>query len=85
MTISTPQPAYVDETQRVVEEALATDESAFKLVPTPADWLNVRWQDRDRRVLECPVCFSIVSQSAVDEHTNWHEKLANILQMLAGN
>jgi len=90
MTISTPQPEYITETHEVVDEALeqreqpASSEEHFKLVPTPADWMNARWHNQAQHLIECPLCYTAVVDSAIDEHTAWHQKLLDIVQLLAG-
>lgn len=89
MTISTPQPEYISETHEVVDEALeqreddSTQES-FKLVPTPGDWMGAN-REQDTDMIECPVCQTPVRFMAVDSHTAWHQTLANIIALLAGN
>jgi hypothetical protein len=32
----------------------------------------------------CPICHAPVYTVEIDQHTKWHEKLAEILQLIAG-
>lgn len=84
MSITTPQPEYVNTTQEVVEEALEPDSGTehFKLVPTPADWMAAN-RDSDPDMIQCPLCFSSIRFMAIDSHTAWHQKLLDIVLLLA--
>lgn len=81
MTISTPQPDYIDDTQQVVEEALdpAPTEEHIKLVPTTGDWLGAK---TDAFMIVCPLCASAIYQDDVDKHTAWHQKLLDLFLMI---
>lgn len=83
MTISTPQPDYIDDTQQVVEEALEPapqSQVQFKLVPTTSDWLNAK---TDAFMIVCPVCVAALYQEDVEKHTAWHQMIAEVFQLLA--
>lgn len=87
MTISTPVPEYLSDTHEVVDEALAQQEdqspqtqASFKLVPTSEDWMGAR---TDAFMVVCPVCFAAVYQIEVNEHTAYHQMVAEVFQLLA--
>jgi len=80
MTISTPQPEYIDDTQQVVEDALSEETTVgIKLVPTSEDWLEAH---ADAFFIECPVCHSYVRKVKVDEHTSWHQQMLDVFLIL---
>ena len=84
MTIQTPQPEYIDDTQRVVDDALdpAPEEEQIKLVPTTEDWLTAHIDRRGQK--QCPVCFSMIPidlEGSITKHTEWHEVLATVAML----
>lgn len=85
MTITNPQPEYVDRTAEAVDEALEPavepGTEQFKLVPTSVDWLEAR---TDGFLIICPLCAAPVYKVEVDQHTAWHQKLLDIVLLLAG-
>lgn len=46
--------------------------------------MNAGWHAKSNHLIKCPVCHSAVVDSAIDEHTGWHQQIADIFRLLAG-